>query len=117
MSDAAPQVPAVSSTTSTASVEAPSDPGADPATKTKKTKVVKKKKKNVNKGPTDEQLFGNTDDIFGDIPEAKPKSPKTKKKKKATGETATESETTGEYSIALSQLHIPTHQMWVLWWK
>ena len=34
-----------------------------------------------HKGRTDEELFGNTNDIFGDIPAAKPKA--TKKKKKA----------------------------------
>lgn len=35
-----------------------------------------------HKERTDEELFGNTDDIFGDLP-ANPKSPKPKKKKKA----------------------------------
>ena len=50
--------------------------------------MVKKKKK---KGPTDEQLFGDTDHIFGDVPEAKPKAVKTKKKKKKpSGEGAVE---------------------------
>ena len=71
----------------------------------KKTKV-KKKKKAVNKGPTDEQLFGNTDDIFGDIPEGKPKSPKVKKKKKKmeTAAVSTEdgdAETAGEGSVCV----------------
>ena len=85
MSNPLLQTPAVSSS----SVEAtPDAAAADPASKTKKTKVAKKKKKTANKGPTDEQLFGNTDDIFGGIPEAKQKTPKTKKKKKASGEAA-----------------------------
>ena len=41
-------------------------------------------KKTKSKGRPDEDLFGNTDDIFGDIPESKPKVSKTKKKKKTT---------------------------------
>ena len=36
-----------------------------------------------HKERTDEELFGNTNDIFGDIPSAKPKATKKKKKKKA----------------------------------
>ena len=94
MSNPQSQTPAVSSS----SVEA--TPDAAPASKTKKTKVAKKKKKkSANKGPTDEQLFGNTDDIFGGIPEAKQTTPKTKKKKKASGEAAVVGDThadTGE---------------------
>jgi hypothetical protein len=92
--DRGEKTPAVSSS----SVEA--TPDAAPASKTKKTKVAKKKKKkSANKGPTDEQLFGNTDDIFGGIPEAKQTTPKTKKKKKASGEAAVVGDThadTGE---------------------
>ena len=44
----------------------------------------KKSPKKKPKGRTDEELFGNTDDIFGDIPPSTGKSPKTKKKKKKT---------------------------------
>lgn len=33
-----------------------------------------------HKGRTDDELFGNTDDVFGDIPAAKPKAGKKKKK-------------------------------------
>ena len=92
------QTPAVSSTSGEAAPDP--TPSENPASKTKKTKVVKKKKKSANKGPTDEQLFGNTDDIFGGISEAKPKTPKSKKKKKTSGETAVDGNTapdTGEY--------------------
>ena len=51
-------------------------------------KKVKKTKK--DKGRTDEELFGNTDDIFASVPENMPKKKVTKKKKKtaATGEGA-----------------------------
>ena len=44
----------------------------------------KKSTKKKTKGRTDDELFGNTDDIFGDIPASTGKSPKTKKKKKKT---------------------------------
>lgn len=37
------------------------------------------------KGKGDEDLFGNTDDIFGDIPASKPKAAGKKGKKKAKG--------------------------------
>ena len=50
------------------------------AAEPKKKKATKKK----TKGRTDDELFGNTDDIFGDIPASTGKSPKTKKKKKKT---------------------------------
>ena len=50
------------------------------AAEPKKKKSTKKK----TKGRTDDELFGNTDDIFGDIPAPTGKSPKTKKKKKKT---------------------------------
>ena len=50
------------------------------AAEPKKKKSTKKK----TKGRTDDELFGNTDDIFGDIPASTGKSPKTKKKKKKT---------------------------------
>ena len=50
------------------------------AAEPKKKKSIKKK----TKGRTDDELFGNTDDIFGDIPASTGKSPKTKKKKKKT---------------------------------
>lgn len=46
----------------------------------------KKPKKAKAKGRSDEDLFGNTDDIFGDIP-TKPKTAKGKKKKKTTTKT------------------------------
>lgn len=39
------------------------------------------KTKTKKKGRTDDELFGNTDDIFGDIP-VKAKSPKVKRGKK-----------------------------------
>ena len=67
----------------------------------KKKKSTKKK----TKGRTDEELFGNTDDIFGDIPATTGKSPKAKKKKKKTAaasggggasEAAEKGETEGE---------------------
>lgn len=51
----------------------------------KKTSV---KKKTV--GRPDEDLFGDTNDIFGDIPESKPKAAKAKKKKKTTKTAMTE---------------------------
>ena len=47
-----------------------------------------KSKKKKAKGRPDEDLFGNTDDIFGDIPAPKPKAPKGKKKKKQTTKTS-----------------------------
>ena len=49
---------------------------------------MKKEKSKKAKGRPDEDLFGNTDDIFGDIPAAKPKSPKPKKKKKKVEQSA-----------------------------
>ena len=69
--------------------------------KPKKTKSTDKKKK----APvTDEDLFGNTDDIFGDVPKtasksatgksATTKSGKGKKKKKSSKATATTTATT-----------------------
>lgn len=45
-------------------------------------KKVKKVKK--DKGRTDEELFGNTDDIFASVPDNIPKKTTTKKKKKKT---------------------------------
>ena len=69
--------------------------GEETAVKKTKPKAGKKKKKAVAKGRTDEELFGNTDDIFGDLPEAKPKSPKVKKKKKKV-ESAAVAPPTGE---------------------
>ena len=52
----------------------------------KENKEVEKKKKKatkkVTKGRTDEEIFGNTDDIFGDVPDAQPKKTTKKKKKK-----------------------------------
>jgi hypothetical protein len=76
--------PAISSTPSSSSqpVAAEATPASSTSTVKKKTKAKVVKKKVVNKGPTDEQLFGNTDDIFGDVPEGTQKSPKVKKKKK-----------------------------------
>ena len=51
--------------------------------KPKKTKGSKKEKSKKPKGRSDEEAFGNTDEIFGDLPAAaKTKSPKAKKKKK-----------------------------------
>ena len=47
-------------------------------------KPKKKKSTKKTKGRTDDELLGNTDDIFGDIPASTGKSPKTKKKKKKT---------------------------------
>ena len=55
--------------------QTPDQNGADKK-KTKK-KVVKKAK-----GRPDEDLFGNTDDIFGAVPDEQPISAKPKKKKK-----------------------------------
>ena len=52
--------------------------------------------KKKTKGRPDEDLFGNTDDIFGDIPASKPKVTKTKKKKKTTTKTAEAKEEGGE---------------------
>lgn len=55
------------------------------STTVKKTKAKgTKKKTKTAKGRPDEDLFGNTDDIFGDLPPATGKSPKPKKKKKKT---------------------------------
>ena len=68
--------------------------------KKKAKKVVKKKKPTV----TDEDLFGNTDDIFGNVPKdaskpatgksTKAKTGKGKKKKKATSAKAVAAEVT-----------------------
>ena len=66
--------------------------GSDPSQclviqKKTKPKGTKKEKTKKPKGRTDEELFGNTDDIFGDLPPAATtKNPKTKKKKKKTVE-------------------------------
>ena len=62
------------------------------ATKTKKkTKTKASKKVKKTKGRPDEDLFGNTDDIFGDLPVEISKSPKTKRtKKKVTEDPKTE---------------------------
>ena len=92
------------STTTTTSEDTPSTAAADgdSAPKPKKAKTVKKKKK--AKGPTDEQLFGNTDDVFGGVPEGKPKATKTKKKKKSSGEAVREGEggaATGEHYVCV----------------
>ena len=53
------------------------------ASKTKKkTKSKASKKVKKTKGRPDEDLFGNTDDIFGDLPVETSKSPKPKRTKK-----------------------------------
>ena len=76
------------------------EPAAPPSEgqlpKKTKTKSTKKKKKVPSKGRTDEELFGNHDDIFGGLPEAKAKSPKVKKKKKKTESGAVGAEGGGE---------------------
>ena len=62
-------------------------PASEETKKKTKPKGTKKEKTKKPKGRTDEELFGNTDDIFGDLPPAATtKSPKTKKKKKKTVE-------------------------------
>ena len=71
--------------------------GAEGSKKKTKPKGTKKNKK--PKGRSDEDLFGNTDDIFGDLPAAtKTKSPKakTKKKKKVEQSTTTAAATAPE---------------------
>ena len=64
----------------------------DKKKKVKTTKTIKKAK-----GRADEDLFGNTDDIFGDLPASKPKGvtkgKKSKKKTGATTKTATADDT------------------------
>lgn len=63
---------------------------AEERKKKTKPKGTEKKKSKKPKGRTDEDLFGNTDDIFGDLPAAaKTKSPKTKKKKKKVEQSTT----------------------------
>ena len=67
---------------------------AEDSKKKTKPKGTKKEKSKKSKGRSDEDLFGNTDDIFGDLPAAaKPKSPKTKKKKKKVEQSTTVSAT------------------------
>ena len=55
-----------------------------------------KQKRSKPKNRTDEELFGNTDDIFGDVPskQKQPKSKKTKKKLKPDSEGAEPGEKT-----------------------
>ena len=67
---------------------------------------MKKKKKTVNKGPTDDQLFGNTDDIFGNVPEAKPKSTKIKKKKKKSGQSVGEATGDDATPVTASEISV-----------
>ena len=76
--------------------------GAEGSKKKTKPKGTKKSKK--PKGRSDEDLFGNTDDIFGDLPAAaKTKSPKAKtKKKKKVEQSTTAPEGAAEESKSLS---------------
>ena len=79
--------------------------------KKKAKKVVKKKKPTV----TDEDLFGNTDDIFGNVPKdaskpatgkaTKAKTGKGKKKKKASSAKAAAAEVTGTTTELVSDVH------------
>jgi len=65
-------------------------PASEESKKKTKPKGTKKEKTKKPKGQTDEELFGNTDDIFGDLPPAATtKSPKTKKKKKTMEQSVT----------------------------
>ena len=67
----------------------------------KKTKPKGTKKSKKPKGRSDEDLFGNTDDIFGDLPAAaKTKSPKAKKKKKKVEQSTTAAATTAPEGAA-----------------
>ena len=67
----------------------------------KKTKPKGTKKSKKPKGRSDEDLFGNTDDIFGDLPAAaKTKSPKPKKKKKKVEQSTTATATTAPEGAA-----------------
>ena len=73
-----------------------------------------KPKKAKPKGRTDEELFGNTDDIFGGIP-SKPKQAKAKKtKKKAkgdSGEAAAATNDTGETVEDTLYIFLPQHPL------
>ena len=72
-----------------ASTEVPAA-SSQTAKKGKAKGTAKKKSKATKGGRPDEDLFGNTDDIFGDLPAPTGKSPKPKKKKKKTTSTADE---------------------------
>ena len=76
--------------------ETAATPSEEQLPKKAKTKGTKKKRKVPSKGRTDEELFGNHDDIFGGLPEPKAKSPKVKKKKKKAESMAVGGEGEGE---------------------
>lgn len=72
------------------SAEVPAE-GEEAVKTKKKSKAKASKKVKKTKGCPDEDLFGNTDDIFGDLPVETGKSPKPKRtKKKVTGDSKAE---------------------------